>query len=108
MPILIINERVIDTTSMGATIIGTSKDLGESNGFAAHFIWSGSPVGSVQVEASNDGTNFIAVNTQATGGSSGQHLYNQELCRWKYVRLSYSRTSGTGTLDAYLSAKVGV
>jgi hypothetical protein len=101
------NEKVLNGILMTSSQTSAVKDLGEAIGFAAHFIWSGTPTGSVLCEGSNDGVNFVVVNTQSTGGAAGQHLVNVERMHYKYVRLSYEFTSGTGTLTSHLSAKRG-
>jgi hypothetical protein len=104
MPILIINKHLINAASMAADIASTVEDLGEVPGFCVHLIWSGG-TGTVSVQGSNDGTNFVTVASDATGGSAGQFLLNIERCHYRYVKVIYTRASGSGTLDCYLSGK---
>lgn len=105
LPILIINKRILDSVSMGSTQTSEILDLGESAGYCVHAIWSGTPTGDLLVQGSNDAVNFVSVNTQATGGTAGQLLFNVEKQHYRYVRVQYSFSSSTGTLDCYVSAK---
>lgn len=105
LPIFILNTRVVDSQSMGSNINGSSVDISEVRGYAVHFIWTGTPTGDVSVEASNDNSNFTQVYTAATGGAAGQSLTNQPNVAYRYIRVKYTRSSGTGTLDTYISGK---
>lgn len=112
-PIILQNEHVFNAQSMGTNLTSAVQDLTEAFGYACHFIWTGSPVGDLITEGSNDPSvltgsdNFCTIDSQAAGGIAGQHLLNVEFNRYKFVRVRYVRTSGTGTLDAFISAKRG-
>lgn len=80
--------------------------------------WSGasSPVGSFSVEVSNDYNNSNAINsgtwialdfgsTISISGSSGSHEININQLPYSWIRTKYTRTSGSGTLNVFLSAK---
>jgi hypothetical protein len=104
-PTLIIDEQLFQNIAMTADRTSSSKEVSEVGGFAVHFVWSGSPVGNLILQGSNDNVNFVAVQTQAVGGSAGQWLINIERQHYKYARLFYEFTSGSGTLNARMTAK---
>lgn len=89
--------------------------------------WAGtSPVGTVSVQASNDyavypdgtvknaGTwstltlsvNGSPVSTIAISGNTGNGLIDLNSCAAYAIRLIYTRTSGSGTMQAVINAKV--
>ena len=105
LPIFIINTQAINSQAMTGNITSSVIDISEVRGYAVHFIWTGTPTGDVVVEGSNDGSNFSQISTAATGGAAGQSLSNQADANYKYVRVKYTFTSGTGTLNAYVSGK---
>jgi hypothetical protein len=105
VPIFVFNELVFNGTSMAADINSSSIDISESVGYCAHFVWTGSPVGNVIIKGSNDNNNFVQVASQATAGTAGQFLANVEHVHYRYLKVSYSRTSGSGSLTCHVSSK---
>lgn len=105
LPIFTFNKHEIEDGDMSGNLSSSIIDISEVTGYCVHAIWSGAPVGNLLIEGSNDSSNFVAVNTQATGGASGQHLLNVEKIHYRYLRVRFSFTSGTGTLNCYISAK---
>ncbi len=104
-PIFLLNQKIFDNVDMSDDLEGEIIDLAEAKGYAAHFIWTDAPIGFVSTAGSNDGINFVIIDTQATSGESGQHLLNVENSNYRYVKLSFTFDSGSGSLTAYLSAK---
>lgn len=80
-----------------------------------HIVWSGtSPIGTIKVESTNDDAKnpnavwreVVFNATIELSGNTGDHdLVFNEL-PFNAIRISYTPTSGTGTLNATLSAKV--
>jgi hypothetical protein len=103
-PIFQLNEHVLASSSMAATVTSAVIDLSEVIGYAVHSIFTGAPVGSISTQASNDGTNFVEVDAHAVA-AAGQYLLNIPRSHYRYIKVSYIRTSGTGTLDTYVSGK---
>lgn len=73
------------------------------------FVWTGTPTGVIAVEASIDGVNFDALDfdpviTQPSG-SAGKSLANVNQFPFKWVKVTYTQTSGTGSLAAWMSAR---
>lgn len=98
------NKKVLDAVSMASNQTSDTFELNDASGYCVHSIFTGAPVGSLIVEASNDGTNFVAEDTHAVS-AAGQRLYNKDGAYYKYVRVRYSFTSGTGSLTSYVSSK---
>lgn len=71
--------------------------------------WTGTPTGTIEVDGSNDGTNFYALTFNPAisqpAGVAGGFLININQYPFAYLKVLYTKTSGTGTLDAYLVAK---
>lgn len=103
-PIFVINSHLVSAEAMTGTITSSMMDIAELSGFAAHAIFTGAPVGTLSISASNDGTNFKAVGSQAVSGA-GQYMLNVDRAHYRYIRVEYAFTSGTGTLDVYVSGK---
>lgn len=62
---------------------------------------TGSAVGSLQLEASNDNVNFANLGSAVAVAAAGTYLIAGD-ADFKYVRLAYTATSGTGTLASRL------
>jgi hypothetical protein len=90
---------------MSVSLTSVTIDIAELPGYAVHAIWTGSPVGTINVNASNDSVNFVSVASQAAGGSNGQFLLNTEVAHYRWLQVTYTATSGTGSLTTYVSAK---
>ena len=52
---------LVPATSMAATITSDSINLSIKEAFAIHAIYTGSPTGTLTVEASIDGVNFAVI-----------------------------------------------
>ena len=75
---------------------------------------TGSPVGVLNVETSSDyntltanAGNWVTLGTsyQATVNGAETIVYDLQQLGPCYVRLKYTRTSGTGSMDVYISGK---
>jgi len=69
--------------------------------------WSGvAPVGVIQLQGSIDGSNYFDVGSSvAVSGNSGSKCVNDDSAGYLFARLKYTKTSGTGSIDAFASAK---
>lgn len=103
------------------TIVSDPVPLEQIYGFAVQAIYTGTPVGTFSLQASSDApartpqtsnggpdtvTNWATIvgSTQAISGA-GNFMWNVSGGFYRYVRLVYTNTSGTGTLTAELSVK---
>lgn len=107
---VLIGNKLFNNYSMA-----TAGDLASSvveiktiTGFAVHVVWSGASATDADVltQGSNDGVNFVTVDTCDIGAASGQKLINIERAMYSYVRVFFDKNSETtGTLSVTLSGK---
>lgn len=94
-------------TAVTSPNVGTYFDLGDGGNFSVQVIFTGADVvGTLTLEASDDGTNFVTVanSSQAVTASAG-HIWNVTGAGYRYVRPRWVYTSGTGTITANLFYK---
>lgn len=104
-----------DNSTLNSTII----PLEQAFGCAIQAVWTGTPNGTIKLQASCDlpvnnigqgsqtVTNWtdIANTPQVIAGSSGNFMWNITSAMYRYVRLTYTNTSGSGTLNAVMCVK---
>jgi len=95
---------IIDNVSTTGTIISNviTTQKGVVTGF--HFIWTGTPTGTIDVEISIDGTNWITSGIETVGpaGSAGSE-FPELLSAAYYMRAKYIHGSGSGNLTVHYS-----
>lgn len=96
--------------SMAADITGPTTAIGQFDQVCYQVSWTSSnAVGVISVQGSVDGINFedLSFSTPLTQPNSdnGSYLINLALIPFPYIRPFYDRTSGTGSMVIYLSAK---
>lgn len=111
---------VITNTSMGASVISPPTIINYATGVGYDISWTGTPVGTFSVEISNtysvdamgnqaNAGNWTAVTLSApitAAGTADNAFINLAGLEAYAIRLHYTRTSGTGTLNATVSGKV--
>lgn len=116
------NFSVASAASMGADVDGTPIRLNQAIGYSIHAVWTGTPTGSLKVQVSNDEgsgpldgsapviTNWTDLATPAPvalAGAAGTAMFNVDGAMYRWARLKYARTSGTGALSARAQTKGG-
>lgn len=108
--------------SMGSSITGTPIIIQYEDSVSIQLNFTGSPVGTFQIQGSLDyippqpgyadqatatGNWISLVLTPApiASGAPDNVLIDLYALSFPYIRIVYTRTSGTGTLDAYVSCK---
>jgi hypothetical protein len=104
--------------AMGATFSSNTVSVKGLDFVAFQYVWAGAttPVGTFTIEGTIDGTNWHALSgTAAVSGASGSAYQmigtalnattNHALCVDK-VRVTYTRTSGSGPVDVWVIGKV--
>lgn len=97
--------------TLSGTMTGTNViysniiDLSKMDNIGLEVAWTGTPVGTLVVEASNSGINFPPITftpalTQPAG-SATSFLISLQSFPWRYILLKYTNASGSGTLTAY-------
>lgn len=114
--------KVVSNGDMSANIVSDAMPLDQIYGFAVQAVYSGSPVGSIKLQASCDP--FPLKSNVANGGpyvvqnwddivdssialpvANNIVTWNVNLAFYRFVRVVYTFTSGTGTLNVNLSVK---
>lgn len=111
--------QIVSSASMVGNINSNGVDLQQLNLESISAVYTGAPVGSIKIQVSNDivpvapGSNPSAnvVNWSDYTGSpsavsaAGNVTYNLTFAGYRWVRLVYTFTSGTGTLNVYFTGK---
>lgn len=110
---------IISAVSMGATITSNAVEIKLQDNIGVQLIWTGTPTGDFSIQVSNNHLEDINGNIKVAGnwtaitlsptvpaeGASGDAYINITEIAAPYIRIVYTRTSGTGTLDAYVVGK---
>jgi len=116
---VIFPKPLITATSMGASITSNAVRTLFQDNIGFQLVWTGTPTGSfdVQISMDHEEDSFGTVLTAGTwtsltlsptisaaGAADNAYIdLNQLSC--PFVRVVYTRSSGTGTLNAYVTAK---
>lgn len=109
------NEVIVNAGDMSADINSNPTQIEWVFGYSIQCVMTDAPVGTLKLQASNDfdpgrpnlaPTNWsdIANTSQAVNGA-GIAFYNIPDSMYRWVRLVYTFTSGTGTLTARIQTK---
>ena len=102
----IYNYKIIENGSMTGNLTSTIPDLSLTDGYAIQAWWSGTPVGTLQLEVSNDGNTWTVMGESVTAVSGvGTALWLEDYAMYDKVRVVYTATSSTGTLNVQINGK---
>lgn len=109
---VLLNYVAIDAESMGADITGPTTTISYQDQVCYQVSWlgaSGSAIGTIAVQGSVDNVTFHDITftpalTQPNADDGG-YLINMALVPFTYIRVKYTRSSGTGTLTVKMSTK---
>ncbi len=100
------DKLIIEDGDMSADIESESLLLDQIYGFSFQAIYTGSPDGTLKLQASNDGETWDDVPSSSLIISAAGHtLYNVTDVFYKYVRVYFEFSSGSGSLNVYYFAK---
>lgn len=116
---LLIPYKIIDAVSMAASVTSSIAPIQEQDNIGVQLHWTGSPVGAFTIEVSMDHKQDSQGNVQVAGnwisltldptitasGSGDDAYIDLNQLSAPYVRVVYTRTSGTGSLTAYITGK---
>jgi len=111
--------KMFDAVTISTTQSSTATNVLNLDNASIQVIWSGggTPVGTLTVEATNidpdlpsfdSTTDYVTLTLSGTisvSGNSGNHSIILEEMPFYAIRLTYTSTSGTATMSAYLSSK---
>ena len=107
-PIFLSLTSMISSGDMSqASISSSALDIREAHHVAVQAVWTGSsPVGTLSVQGSIDGSTYTEVQSaSAVSGNSGSLLINLSNVAYSNLKLVYTKTSGTGTINAKVALK---
>lgn len=102
---------LLDAQSMGANFNSDPVKLKNYKGYSLQLVATGTPNGSYKLQASNDPdinniSNWADItNSTQPITTSGITFYNVTDAYYMFVRLVYTRSSGTGTVTARVLLK---
>lgn len=94
---------------MSGNLTSASIDIEFLDNVSVQAAWTGSPVGTFNVQGSVDQISWSTLTTNpviTAAGSPDNGLFDLNQLSFPFVRLIYTATSGTGTLVAKVSAKM--
>lgn len=105
-----IADKIISAGSLGDNLLSEVIDIRLQYGFSVFAAWTGTPTGTLKLQASPDGvsnwTDVPTVSASPAGGASSWFT-NQQWQFYPYIRFAYVRTSGVGSLDLWFTGKGG-
>lgn len=99
---------IITAGDMSGSLTSSVTNINFLDNIGIQLIFTGSPTGTFSVEVSNDNTSWTALSLSpapAASGSAGNQYIDLNQLSAAWIRTKYTRTSGSGSLTAYLSAK---
>lgn len=103
-------DKIIGAGDLSGNLTSEVIDIRMQYGFSVFAAWTGTPSGTLKMQASPDGiNNWMDVSgvTASPAGSGGTYFVNQQWQFYPYVRFVYTRVSGTGSLDLWFTGKGG-
>lgn len=96
--------------TMAADIVSPITQIDKLDQVCYQVAWTSSnAVGVISVQGSVDGVNFedltFGTPLAQPNSNNGRYLINLALIPFPLIRLKYTRTSGTGNMTVYMSAK---
>lgn len=106
----IMNDLIFSGTDIvAASTSGETVSLDFLYGYALQIAWdavAGTGVGTIKVEASNDGLTFVELSSQAVSSDTSTIMINTANAFYKYVRIRVTRASGTiNSVSVRINAK---
>lgn len=98
--------KLVNDISLAASSASNYAELLNYDSFSVHVIITGAPVGTLKLQSSNDGVNWEDVPDSSYAVSAAVTvMYNCVEQEYAYFRLSYTRASGSGTINAFATLK---
>lgn len=104
-PILVFNTAAFSAADTSTSLTSSTIDISEVVGYSVHSIWTGTTAGSLAIQGSNDGINFVTIATVTPAGSAAQDMQNQPRVHYTKLKVVFTRSGGTGLLTCYVSGK---
>jgi hypothetical protein len=102
------NGSMVTSGNAGASFNSTELPMYNSLGISTTTVLSGSAIGVINLQASNDfssPTNWVDLETAVALTNAAPVKIDEKDAYYKWIRLKYTRTSGTGTIDTRFTKK---
>lgn len=97
--------KIADAVTMSGTntITGNAIGLERASSSSFEFAWTGTPTGTLTVEVSNSGENWVNLGVSITGpaGSANQAFVSMVGLPFAAMRFKYVNASGSGALTVW-------
>lgn len=91
---------------MSGNITSNAQQLNQMALSAIQAYWTGSPVGTLKLQISNDNANWTDYTGSSTSVSgAGNFVWNLVYAGFPWVRVVYTFSSGTGSLSVTVNGK---
>lgn len=106
----ILDSYFIQSGSLAADYTSSTINILYLDNIGIQLVWTGTPTGTFIIQVSNDNTTWgtlspTSPSTISAGGSASDAEISLNQLPWKYLRVKYTRSSGTGTLQGYITGK---
>lgn len=99
-------KQLATAVSMSASINSTSQQMNQYAVACVQAVFTGSPVGVLKLQISNDNSNWTDYGgSEQSISAAGNFAWNLANIGYQYVRLVYTKTSGSGALSVTVSGK---
>lgn len=106
LPLHLANINVVSNGDMTTTLTSTPLNINEVTLNGIQCVWTGAtPIGSLAVQVSNDNITYTTVGTLAVSGNSGSDAFNVQQSGFAWLRVVYTPTSGTGSLNILVNQR---
>ncbi len=97
-----VQAQIFTAGDMSGDIESAEVSLLAHRHFAIQAIWTGVPVGDLQLQVTVDGTTWTNRGSSvAAGGAAGNAEFSESNAPWLAARLIWDFTSDTGVLNAF-------
>lgn len=98
---------LISAADASSNITSIGYNLGDLQVYSVHCDFSGATLGgTVKLQASNDNTDYVDISgASQVIASAASHIFNVVNAAYKWVRVDWAQTGGTGTLTATIVIK---
>lgn len=109
MPVVTTSLKIFDNFDMTSDGYSTTFDLEGVSGYTIHAFWDGPAEGSffIQISSEPTATNWVVIENSIIDitGADSVHIWKHALASYRWVRLGWAYSTGTGTLNAYIKCK---
>jgi hypothetical protein len=102
-----IEIELISAQDAASNITSVGLDLGDLQVYSVHANFTGSTLaGTLALEASNDNSDYATISgASQVIASAASHVFNVVNAAYRYVRLTWTQTGGTGNLTVKAAIK---